>query len=1173
MFLETPTIGRMHFTLAKLDPTNGKVLETQTVPMHCRTAAIILNKQLMQNIVPLTDVTGGKHSKVAENIAKSQNLSLNGASISDKEKTTLAENAAEIQGELDEIPSIAIDALPKTSSGSLTSISQDPISFLNQVWEVAERHNGNGDLEFTDLSREVPGFSPIGVTGTLTAAMQVNQAEIQANMIYGNLILNCLTNEKNCIQYNTLMLDARSKAAIDSAGEASMFQHYMHYGMNILLFIYVVMSPIMVIVIIAMGIQGWRLVKSYLLFSVWINSWLPLSIAIAYYQLHTYTTAIEKLASSLTSPEMILSPVVLNSILNGAQDTIATASTFMSSVPLIMLSLLGGSIYGLTQLAQKAGMTGKDYINEGFATQSSLDASTYAGGYAQALLASTNFRATSANALNAFQGPNQQDTVGITLKMSTSALKNVMDSKSAEVAMMESLSNTESFSDLMSYAEGQGKTVVIGLNEQGQFAVAMGDSADSSLTRNWQYAAQMKYGPGGLLTDVHNNIGVSDAVSIKRANGETVSLGSGYQFQKGDQLVINGTTETSEMFQTAIAQSTSDARKEAYALQNTYARSEGMESSIPLNSDLIKQAFFSSNGSTAFAYAVQEAKKYDGDFAQRLANAETPFDQYKVLVDGIHSKDENTFEAATRAASEYIGKANNVTNGLFISDQLLAYNLVQKNGAEAEEHVMAAYNSDISYSNANSVGTFENQKLNMSREEVIQKARSLPLGKEKMEQLYALQHDGRTVEQAHKLGEANMKYIQDTMSKLTQETIELGNKIQKNHGAEIAEEYWKNANYLLDKENGTTWDKVMGAVGVVTGMATYSLSKVPVLGTYFNQLLDIYSNELNTSQEGLTDQLRKLADTVKDPEKLQTVPLTKEIETMVSAPKYAPARSVDAAQHTENQERLNRQPEKPVITNPRMMHAVGNSSNADKALNTAKEFMGDLAQGAVQTFLGITPAHADTMDLLHKPTVGQDKKIKINDSNKTSYDKENHTLNLSEKDVERIIRVTATEAAHNIKDDEQYNKQVDAIVDTVLNRAALANGNVVGVINKRAAFSDINSSRKSAYGNVDNVPESRVSPRLKAEVIAHLQRRAAGEDSIIDGNTHYANPNVVFGKKSEASEPTKKWVREAMEQADKTGHKFGKGAFVHIHGTPKGEKKAPKFDISIPQKYVNEEKK
>ena len=172
------------------------------------------------------------------------------------------------------------------------------------------------------------------------------------------------------------------------------------------------------------------------------------------------------------------------------------------------------------------------------------------------------------------------------------------------------------------------------------------------------------------------------------------------------------------------------------------------------------------------------------------------------------------------------------------------------------------------------------------------------------------------------------------------------------------------------------------------------------------------------------------------------------------------------------------------------------------------------------------------------------------------------TLTLTEQDVIDIMKVTATEVVPSLKGNN-FTDQLKGVVDTVLNRSFLNNGDVRGVINKKWAFSDINTPRKSAYGAVQNVPMSRVSSRVKDGVIEHLKYRSMGGKSIVDGNLDYANPYYL----DEASESTKRWVADVYEQARKSGQIFGAGKAIHVHGTVKGKQPAPEFRVILPESY------
>jgi hypothetical protein len=185
----------------------------------------------------------------------------------------------------------------------------------------------------------------------------------------------------------------------------------------------------------------------------------------------------------------------------------------------------------------------------------------------------------------------------------------------------------------------------------------------------------------------------------------------------------------------------------------------------------------------------------------------------------------------------------------------------------------------------------------------------------------------------------------------------------------------------------------------------------------------------------------------------------------------------------------------------------------------------------------------------------------INSADKTRI------LRLSEQDVDDLIKVTATEVALSLNDDD-LGKQAGAVVDTILNRrmSGLKNWSTIrDVINERWQFSDINAPRQSAYGSVQNVPESRVSPRVRSLVVSHLQDRANGGVSLVGNNLSYANPYAL----DEASAATRAWVEDVVHQASITGYRYGSGHAVHVHGTTQGlmSSRPDPYTIELPESY------
>ena len=176
-------------------------------------------------------------------------------------------------------------------------------------------------------------------------------------------------------------------------------------------------------------------------------------------------------------------------------------------------------------------------------------------------------------------------------------------------------------------------------------------------------------------------------------------------------------------------------------------------------------------------------------------------------------------------------------------------------------------------------------------------------------------------------------------------------------------------------------------------------------------------------------------------------------------------------------------------------------------------------------------------------------------------------LNLSEQDIVRIMKVASTEVVPSLKG-KNFENQAAGVIDTILNRTASGKfgDSVKDVINQPYAFSDINSSQKTAYGSVDKVPMNRVSKKMEQFVRKYLEDRANGKASSVGDNISYANPNFL----QKASTNTKKWVREVEKQAKASGQIYGAGSAIHVHGTPSADawKKPKAFYVTTPNSTV-----
>ncbi|CAB3737549.1 hypothetical protein LMG22037_06157 [Paraburkholderia phenoliruptrix] len=158
--------------------------------------------------------------------------------------------------------------------------------------------------------------------------------------------------------FTTLMGNARNKAMIDTAGEASLFESFMTNAMNAFSFLFVALTPIVVIVAITMGVGGFKIYAAWFLMGIWSQGWLPVATVLSYYVQTSFWSRLLAFASSPT-----MSPASIDNFYTQVSSTIYAGSTMIGATPIITLSLLTGSVYTLTSLAGRATGTGRDYMD------------------------------------------------------------------------------------------------------------------------------------------------------------------------------------------------------------------------------------------------------------------------------------------------------------------------------------------------------------------------------------------------------------------------------------------------------------------------------------------------------------------------------------------------------------------------------------------------------------------------------------------------------------------------------------------------------------------------------------------------------------------------------------------------------------------------------------------
>lgn len=163
---------------------------------------------------------------------------------------------------------------------------------------------------------------------------------------------------------------------------------------------------------------------------------------------------------------------------------------------------------------------------------------------------------------------------------------------------------------------------------------------------------------------------------------------------------------------------------------------------------------------------------------------------------------------------------------------------------------------------------------------------------------------------------------------------------------------------------------------------------------------------------------------------------------------------------------------------------------------------------------------------------------------------------LSQRDIDYISRVVATEVPSSLKqtDPAEYDRMVNAVVDTMVNRVASGSypDTITGVANQSRQFSKITGPASlDPYGSVQNTPKA--SQALQSQVAGRVADLAQGADSEINGALSYANPNFSDAKN------LADWVNPMIEAG---AVKLGLGDMVHYHGLAPGQQAVEDVTVS-----------
>lgn len=147
------------------------------------------------------------------------------------------------------------------------------------------------------------------------------------------------------------MRSAMESYKSDAAGRAGVFTRTMIPAMNVFMFLFFAVAPLIAVISVMSGMHGiTKILPNYMLFGVWTQSWLPVAAIINHF--------IQRQVKDVASVGIL--DVDGISLRNGVafydllSTKIAMASDLLAATPIVSFALISGSAMGLTHLANRA---------------------------------------------------------------------------------------------------------------------------------------------------------------------------------------------------------------------------------------------------------------------------------------------------------------------------------------------------------------------------------------------------------------------------------------------------------------------------------------------------------------------------------------------------------------------------------------------------------------------------------------------------------------------------------------------------------------------------------------------------------------------------------------------------------------------------------------------------
>lgn len=693
-FLKVLTSGHQSGMTEIRVPSNVTGERPIQTRMDCASAGKVIAAQVLQRTTP---ILGKNYSPAAEKA-----LSLRSMAGDSGTTVTHAARLDTIQSELNELPSALA-----SSVGSGGTDNEHPSTILATAYAQAK---SQGYL------------SPTTMAQYYTAGVAIDAASIQAAAIFNNVAQRCIgARDSACEREAYILADAISTSAVDAAGEASVFRVMSGHFLNLMLYLYIVLTPFMVFILVIRSAFGLKILGAYIMMAAWINSWLPLDTAIAHYMQQQLADNMYKSVMALVAsgnPGIVMSPSFTNNMFSSLEQMILTASSLMAYIPTLIFFLLGGSAYAFAQIANRANLVGQNAIREELEAPK-LENSPVIDTGGMIKQSSTGGPLSDSAPLlsNADANSNQ----AISLSSSLSEKDVAMQSVSDQLSKIQSETGQITFAQTKDYQTASESGYVITKDQNDNVSVRfvekgdkiLQDSEKFAITGNANASAGLQVAGTGAKAGVaisksgmiDNNVSYTDSQSIDKGMTTSVSM------SEAQRISTRFGEVSSEAVSHAISQTVSDLRSDQASLSQ--ATDTTLSSGVSANID---HKTFNGIGVASDSYlyrqqmgnAIAAAGRHDAGVAHTLQEASANgggavFNKLLKFSNGSESQ-----QMAATAALREVFKASDKAAAEPYADMLESRMDVLEHSRSMRQGISGRLDGNISAMNADGLGSYAN---------------------------------------------------------------------------------------------------------------------------------------------------------------------------------------------------------------------------------------------------------------------------------------------------------------------------------------------------------------------------------------------------------------------------------------------------------------------------------